>query len=405
MSAPLARVHDVLAEFAGHLEQPSAPAIDSRWAGQSLASGAAGTALFHSEYSARGLARWGNAHQWLQQATADDLSAEESTGLYLGATAVAFALQNVPQDRTPLYQGARDTLHRHILTLTHRRADAAFARIARRRPATFAEYDTFIGLTGIGAYLLRTDPKSNAMERVLDYLVALTKSLDEHTPGWWVDHDPWREHALPGGHGNFGAAHGITGPLLLLAQALRRGHAVPGHEQAIRTICDHLDTWRQNSEAGPWWPEHITFADVEAGRPHQRGPGRPSWCYGTPGIARAGQLAGIALHDSALQSAYEDALFHCLSDPVQLDTITDTSLCHGWAGLYQTTFRAAHDSLTPRLPRLLPALGKLLLASARPGTEAGSGFLEGDAGCALALATLSTATAPTTGWDACLLID
>lgn len=132
MSAPLARVHDVLAEFAGHLEQPSAPAIDSRWAGQSLASGAAGTALFHSEYSARGLARWGNAHQWLQQATADDLSAEESTGLYLGATAVAFALQNVPQDRTPLYQGARDTLHRHVLALTHRRVDAASARIARQ---------------------------------------------------------------------------------------------------------------------------------------------------------------------------------------------------------------------------------------------------------------------------------
>src|SRR5947209_17127238 len=33
-----------------------------------------------------------------------------------------------------------------------------------------------------------------------------------------------------------------------------------------------------------------------------------------------------------------------LSDPAQLSRITDTSLCHGWAGLFQTTWRSARDA-------------------------------------------------------------
>lgn len=37
-------------------------------------------------------------------------------------------------------------------------------------------------------------------------------------------------------------------------------------------------------------------------------PARPSWCYGTPGLARARQLAGLALRDLARQEAAEHAL-------------------------------------------------------------------------------------------------
>ncbi|MGB8939067.1 MAG: lanthionine synthetase LanC family protein [Streptomyces sp.] len=104
-------------------------------------------------------------------------------------------------------------------------------------------------------------------------------------------------------------------------------------------------------------------------------------------------------------NTYEKALQQCLNDPTQLAQITDTSLCHGWAGLYQTTFRAARDAHTPHLGSQLPDLRKNLIAHARPAAAEGPGLLEGDAGCALALATASTDHEPTTGWDACLLIN
>lgn len=401
------RAQTLAHEYAAHLARPTRPVEDQPWIGQSLAEGAAGIALLHIERAAHGHAPWSTAHHWIGQAATGDITAADTTGLYLGAPALAFVLTTVPDSRDYLYRGAHDTLHAHVAALAHRRVDAALARLHRGASATFAEYDTFYGLTGIGAYLMRSAPDSSAMERVLRYLVTLAQPLTSDcgpTPGWWVDHDPQRRDTLAGGHGNFGAAHGITGPLLLLAQAERRGIRVDGQADAIRTICDHLDTWKQDSDTGPWWPEHLTLADLKAGRPHQRHPGRPSWCYGTPGIARAGQLAGIALGDQDLQRTYEDALYRCLTDPVQLGKIIDTSLCHGWAGVYQTVFRAAHDASTPQLDALLPALRESLTIHARRTSAKGPGFLEGDAGCALALTAAAANQPPTTGWDACLLI-
>jgi hypothetical protein len=179
------------------------------------------------------------------------------------------------------------------------------------------------------------------------------------------------------------AAHGITGPLLLLAQTMRRGITVSGHREAIWSICEHLDTWCQLSPSGPWWPEHISRHDLDHGRPHHDAPTRPSWCYGTTGIARAGQLAGLALHAPDVQAFYEDALYRALTDPEQLARVTDPGLCHGWAGIYQTATRAAADALDPRLHTLPKVLGNTLAANAQPGLPE-PGLINGDAGTALA---------------------
>ncbi|MFP8887733.1 lanthionine synthetase C family protein [Streptomyces mangrovi] len=410
MTAPATAPAVLLRSFTEHLAEPVPPPSQEPWKAQSLAEGAAGIALPHVEAARNGAQSWRSAHRWITLAASAHVSAADTTGLFLGAPAVAFLLSTAPPAVDHLYAQARATLHSHITALAHRRTDAALARMAGGEQAAFAEYDIFYGLTGIGAYLLRTDPGGTALERVLGYLVALTRPLSScgrELPGWWVHHDPSRGHSdhFPGGHGNLGAAHGITGPLLLLAQAMRRGLVVSGQHDAIRTICDHLDTWRQDGDTGPWWPEHISRHDVDHGRPHQSGPARPSWCYGICGIARAGQVAGTALRDPALQRFYEDALYRALTDPAQLAQVTDAGLCHGWAGIYQTVARAADDALDTRLRALLRPLGKALSAQARPDTADGPGLLNGAAGCALALTTLATRQAPTSGWDACLLID
>lgn len=130
-----------------------------------------------------------------------------------------------------------------------------------------------------------------------------------------------------------------------------------------------------------------------------------SWCYGTPGLARAQQLVGIATGNNTRQNMAEQALAGCLSDPAQLGRIGDTSLCHGWAGLYQTTWRAAGDACTPAIAARLPQLADLVTRRARPGAGDGTGLLEGDAGLALALHTAARATPPASDWDACLLIN
>ncbi|WP_338785438.1 lanthionine synthetase LanC family protein [Streptomyces sp. DG1A-41] len=152
----------------------------------------------------------------------------------------------------------------------------------------------------------------------------------QRLPGWWTGDSPDLRPTprWPGGHGNFGLAHGITGPLALLAMALRHGNTVPGQTQAITRICDWLDRWRNGTGSHAWWPDLITRAEHRRGELQRPGRRRPSWCYGTPGIARAQQLAGLALGDCDRQRQAEQALAGCLADDQQLAQLTDASLCH-----------------------------------------------------------------------------
>jgi hypothetical protein len=106
----------------------------------------------------------------------------------------------------------------------------------------------------------------------------------------------------------------------------------------------------------------------------------------------------------ARQHLAEHALAACLSDAGQFASITDSSLCHGWAGLYQTAWRGAQDALTPEISHHLPRLAASLTHHADAGHQDDPGFLTGVAGLALAAHTAARNTAPISGWDACLLI-
>ncbi|MFD5781756.1 lanthionine synthetase C family protein [Streptomyces sp. NPDC058220] len=408
MTPPLAPT-DLIERFAQNLAEPGPPPPDEPWATQSLAQGAAGTALLHIERAHTGTGTWRQAHRWITSAVAGEVSAGESSGLYLGAPAIAFMV-HAAAGSSARYVHARTTIDRSVAELAYCRTATGLDRIQRGDLPAFREYDIFSGLTGIGAYLLHRDPTDPALEGVLTYLVALSRPLRHEgrtVPGWWVGHDQYTRTAarFPYGHSNQGAAHGITGPLSFLAQAMRHGITVDGQRGAIATICAWLDQWQQPGATGAWWPECITLTDLRHGRPSQTGPARPSWCYGTPGIARALQLAAIATHDVERQRAAEQHLTDCLTDPTQLARLIDSGLCHGWAGVYQTAWRAARDAEDPALRAALPRMVSALTDAASNGTTTGPGFLDGKAGTALALTTAARDAAPLSGWDACLLID
>ena len=391
-----------LASPAAHAGQP--------WQAQSLAEGTAGIALLHIERALASVGDWSTAHRWVKAATCQGVSAADQAGLYLGVPAIAYILRVAGADGHVRYRSALARLDAHVNALAHRRADRALERITRGQLPAFAEYDLLHGLTGIGAYLLAHAPGRDALGRILAYLVRLTEPLHAAgpaLPGWWTFHDPnvKTSPGFPGGHANLGIAHGITGPLALLAQAQRHGAVVDGQAEAIERICGFLDCWRQDTGTGPWWPQWITRHDLRTGRPSQPDPARPSWCYGTPGIARAQQHAAIATSDTRRQQAAEHALAACLSDPSQLRQITSPGLCHGWAGVYQTAFRAACDELTPQIRSHLPHLARLLTRHALAAQDHGSGLLEGAAGAALVLHTAARATPPISAWDTCLMLN
>ncbi|MFI9553741.1 lanthionine synthetase C family protein [Nonomuraea endophytica] len=374
---------------------------------QSLGGGAAGIALLHIERAAAGLSGWNAAHTWLTTATSDALAVGPHVSLLYGAPALAFALHGATGPGR--YERALAALDTQVADLVRQRLDQAHRRIDRGQRPVLAEFDLFKGLTGFGAHLLRRDPHGRLLAEVLDYLVRMTHPIDASgLPGWWTSEPPTGHRRAggqggQGGHGNLSMAHGISGPLALLALAASRGIVVDGQPDAIRRICAWTDAWRQTHPAGPWWPEVITVPEVHVGRPRQTEPGRPSWCYGTPGYARAQQLAGLALGDRPRQHLAEHALHGCLTDPIQLALITDPGLCHGWAGVLHTSRRIAESANNAALTSRVNALTNE--ATPLPHIHE-PGFLNGMAGFALALLSLASLTSgrTVTNWDSCLLL-
>jgi hypothetical protein len=405
------------------LADPATAPVSHRTAAtdrQQLAYGPLGIALLHIERAAHGLGPWQRAHGWLAAATRQQFTSGPDSHPFYGAPALAHTVACAADHQPGTYQRALDTLDAQIVTDTRRRLDAAHRRLDAGRLPQLAEFDVIRGLTGYGSYLLRRD--SAALRAVLDYCVRLVEPVSlggETLPGWWTATGPSGrpDERFSGGHANSGLAHGISGVLALLALAARRGITVDGHYEALRTILAWLDRWRESTDRGPSWPYWVTRADLRDGRLAPSAPRRPSWCYGTGGLARAQQLAALALGDTARQAEAENALASALTDPAQLKATTDDGLCHGFAGLAHVAARTADDAHPTTARQLRAAAQALLTAVCPPGTDpanaaaalvrdedAGPGFLNGAAGIALAILAPATATPSPTAWDTCLLV-
>ncbi|MCG3755841.1 lanthionine synthetase C family protein [Amycolatopsis sp. Poz14] len=359
---------------------------------QFLADGPSGQALLAIE-------RGQDARAWLTELTTDPVLAHpDEASLFEGAPAVAFTLA-ATQHQRPLA-----VLDQHVERITWARLEAAYCRMRAGELAQKREFDLISGLTGLGTYLLRRGNANELLREVVRYLVRLSLPRPDGLPGWWAADGPTGPGpAWIGGHSNHGMAHGIAGPLTLLALTLRRGLVVSGQAAAIDRICCWLDRWRCGTPQRAWWPEVVTRTDYDRTAIRQRRPHRPSWCYGTPGIARAQQIAGLALDDRGRQRTAESILACCATDEAQLTQLGDVSLCHGWAGLVHSVWRASqhNDELAAALPDLLDRLTRHL--ARQPPTQ--RGLLTGTAGVTLALRAAQTNTPPSTQWDACLLLN
>ncbi|SBW23750.1 lanthionine synthetase C family protein [Candidatus Protofrankia californiensis] len=384
-------------------------AVPPEW-GQSLGDGAPGIALAHIARARAGITGWEPVHRLATAMTRKPVHAHPAiASLFRGAPAVAYTLHTAGH---PAYRAALVTLDDAIGTLIRLRLHAAHRRIDDGRLPQAREYDLINGLAGLGVYLMHRHQDHELLRGILAYLVRLTRPVrvDDHTlPGWWAIGSPDRRPSprWDGGHSGFGVAHGICGPLALLATAMRREIVVDGHADAIHTLSAWLEQWRTGHGRRTWWPEVIDRDELYTHSVSHPGPHRPSWCYNTPGIARALQLASLATGNRPRARTAEQALVCCLTDDQQLVHLTDAGLCHGWAGLVHTARRAADDTDTDTDDIAVAAgaaenrMRQHLRDRAEPSD---GGLLEGTAGITLVETDQPEAAAAWPRWDACLLI-
>ncbi|MEV6670286.1 lanthionine synthetase C family protein [Streptomyces sp. NPDC051162] len=318
-----------------------------------------------------------------------------SPGLFGGLGGLAFTAWSLAPGTHPLPE-----VHDEVL-----RSAAARSLGAAPHGVPVRAFDTVSGVTGTGAYLLcrHHEPASRtALRTVLAGLVTLSGERDGtphwHTPAEHID-DPSRRSLFPSGVLNCGMAHGISGPLALLASAGTAGVTVPGQRAAVRRMTAWLTARRVEDGHGPDWPSRV----APDGRPATAGRAPATWCYGTPGIARALWLAGAALDDGSLNDLAVRTLRAAHRRlAARPDAEGAVGLCHGAAGLLHVTARFVRDTGDAELSRAAVRVAERLLACRAAVAAAGPGFLDGAAGVVLALLAAATDVAPL--WDRALLL-
>jgi hypothetical protein len=277
-------------------------------------------------------------------------------------------------------------------------------------------YDVITGFAGAGRVLLAAHESgyTAAEPGLLAVLTTLTAMIHHgagNRPGWWLpaDRHPAAVTVHASGAATTGMAHGIAGPLALLATAHLAGFTVPGQRDAIAHGAAWLLRWR-DARTGTW-PPYVTGDELDAGHAAPPAGRAGAWCYGIPGISRALKLAGQATREPAVEAAAQDALLVLAEGPGHWD-VEGPTLCHGYAGVLRAA-DAMHNKSVAKLAAI--AVTNAFNPMYRFGFRhvAGSaamdrpGFLTGAAGTALALAEHGTFPVPSvlsTAWDALLLL-
>jgi hypothetical protein len=221
--------------------------------------------------------------------------------------------------------------------------------------------------------------------------------------------------SYPDGVWNAGLAHGIAGPLALLALAEEAGISVAGQRQAMARAARWLIANRADDEWGPSWASGIPMPAADGSVPAREAT-HNAWCYGAAGVSRSLWLAGRAIdHDATMQFAVDAMTAVCRrpSDARRVDC--SPGLCHGVAGVLQICLRFSQDTGEDVFVDAAAMFTEKLLGLYEPGQRFGyrargdegaledePGLLDGAAGVALALLAAATDVQP--DWDRMLLL-
>ncbi|SHJ16467.1 Lanthionine synthetase C-like protein [Clostridium cavendishii DSM 21758] len=263
-----------------------------------------------------------------------------NSSLFSGIVGVGFGVYFL-YEKTLNYKKFIDSLNELIVELVQNEIEN---NISTLENVKVTDYDTIVGLAGVTGYLLlfkNEDYIRICIEKILKYIVKLSDDIEVHghkVPGWYVSSENQILDAdkkyYKRGNFNLGLAHGITGPLTILALALKEGIEVSGQKESISKILYDLKRFRYRDENGDtYWPGILSFEEYIDGEVRQKKTNRASWCYGTPGIARAMYISSSVVGDEEGMEISINAI-ECLCKMNEKEWgFNSPTFCHGYAGL------------------------------------------------------------------------
>ncbi len=383
-----------------------------------LADGLPGTALLHARLSRLdpGFEQAATVH-W---AHAADLAARTTSagGVYhaVGGLAASLIIGSPYLPDPDVNQAAVSRAAQWTSAYARSLAEHQEAHLrAGGRGAPWYVYDVISGLAGVGRILLAavTEGHTTAetgLEAALGTLTTVMTEEDGRRPGWWAAPEQHPPAVAPSvdasGAATTGMAHGVAGPVALLARAAVAGYTIDGQEAALRSAAQ----WLSERRAAPsGWPAYLTGNVLDADVAVSRNGRTTAWCYGVPGISRALLLAGRALNDPHLVGTSLAELAALAEHPDQWDAEGPT-LCHGFTGVMRCA-TGMNDAVTQIAVRtvardLEPNRPFVVGHRDHARTFDNPGFLTGAAGVGLALAEHAELPVAQvrTSWDALMLV-
>lgn len=377
----------------------------------SLARGLAGTAVLHARLSRTDPVFADAAcKHWELAVPCARRTGHEGAGTYHSPGGLAASLI-IGTPYLPDPERGRDAASRAARWMSARAVDLAAQHrsylAAGGAGTPWNVYDAITGLAGTGRVLLAAVragyPAEPGLQAALATLTTMMLTRDGTRPGWCAPAgmNGSSTQQEPSSTAATGMAHGIAGPLASLALASIGGYAVDGQPEAIREATCWLLRWRA---CGGDWPPHVTGTELDSGTAAPAPGRRDAWCYGTPGIARALRLAGQALGSPALTQTAGEAARAFEDRPDSRWDVEGPGLCHGYAGVLQSTGSLKAAAAVTRLFSTRRRFGFQHVTLQHTADD--PGFLTGACGAALALADHSAIPAPDVPdrWDALLLL-
>lgn len=272
------------------------------------------------------------------------VSLEESTagipqGAFGGLTDIGYAIYGINTTLSG-YSKFLNSLNKYIMQINLQLIEYIRYNIGNLHASS---YDAIMGLSGNLAYLLLFKDNSEIVENInaiIDVLVLMTKDIEVYgkaVPGWYTTRDNHfleeeRKYYINGSF-NYGLSHGVSGILAVLSMALIEGFERDGQREAVEKILSELTKKTSVDEKGYiYWPGRVSFEDYIKGE-CSGSRERESWCYGTPGIARAIFLGGKAINDCDSMRLAIDAFEKICSMDEKDFMLISPIICHGYSGV------------------------------------------------------------------------
>lgn len=223
-----------------------------------------------------------------------------------------------------------------------------------------SNYDVISGVSGILNYFLEETNYGVENKKIIiliEYLIKLASTNIDVSGRRHINFHISRENQnredekkfFLNGNINFGLAHGMIGPLLVLSKAYKLGFKNDSVVNAINRILEIYKEYHVDIEDLQFWPgqmdymyyrENMVISDNNVLKV-------PSWCYGNIGISNSLMQVYANLGNNNKRRYYEKLLVKIAARNIENDDNFSHSLCHGYSSILSVI--TSIDSFNPEI--------------------------------------------------------